>query len=80
MRRFGRLETNLRCLWLICGDCDGWRRLLTCYHNHIATIIGSKYDCFRAAVEMIALIYKSCITRPLWVRIIMAYLERLWRL
>ena len=40
VRRFGRLEMNLKRLWLICGDCDDLWQLLRLNHNHIATIIG----------------------------------------
>ena len=55
LRRIGRSEMNLRRLQLICDDCDELRRLLELNHNHIATIIGSKYDCYMAAVEMVAI-------------------------
>ena len=69
MIRFGRLEANLARLWLIYGDCDDLKRLLRLNHNHIATIIGSKYDCYNAAVEMFAICHKLLISRPLWIEI-----------
>ena len=45
------------CSWF-CSDCGDLRRLLEFNHNHIATIIGSKYDCYMAAIEMVAICHK----------------------
>ena len=69
VKRFGRMEANLRHLPLICGDCDEWRRLLEFGHNHIATIIDRNMIVSWRQLRRLQLSNKTTISRPLWIEI-----------